>query len=350
MGLTALVVGLALACPPADGLASHQDGRDGLAASHRVPAAQSFENIACPTRHHCVAVGSSQTFTGIVTLLTNARVSGAPVKVPGTSDLYGIACMTRSRCVAVGQGASNGVLVPIVNGHVLAAGTVPGTYGLYAVSCGSKNSCWATGTGTGFKHSVIVDIHAGQSDKPVSVKGVSSYAFDDASSGLACSSATSCLAVGSTKSNGKGFIVWIKDGNPGKVRTVRGTTVLSGVVCGTTDNCTAVGSSSFAESSHGIVVSIRHRQHVHVERAPRVTFLFSVRCAPGQGCLATGQIGGHGATQALNGTKIGTTHEIRVSKSLPAAASTGSGHYLAVGVRKSASAASGFVGLVETVS
>jgi hypothetical protein len=129
--------------------------------------------------------------------------------MPGTNPLWGVQCVSVSSCVAVGTNSVDGlgVVVPVTNGDPGSVTTVNGTHSLQGVACESADSCLAVGLNIpGYKPVGIL--------APV------------------------------------GTAVW--SDNVGTVQSVQGTSILSGVACGSTTSCEAVGT----HGSKGVVLQI----------------------------------------------------------------------------------------------
>ena len=188
--------------------------------------------MACPTRSWCVVVGANFFLT-----ITN-DVVGRPVKVP--QDLSAVACSTESSCVAVG----NADVVPIDGGAAGAARSVPGVH-LLGVTCPRQTECLAVGGST--RGGVVVPVANQVPGRPEPVSSLSEL------SSVACVTAATCIASGSNAAGTKGAAIPVLGSVPGRARTIR--TLLPGVSCGSTSNCTAVGTTPNPEE-YGIVVNL----------------------------------------------------------------------------------------------
>lgn len=215
-----------------------------------------FWAVACPPKGACVAVGQTQSNEGVVVPVVGGRPSQLEA-VPGVLGFGGVACPQPNECIATGQSLrATTVLVRIVDGKPLEPVAVPGAY-LFAISCGSPRSCWATGESADQKHALFVHIVDFRVVKTSVLSGIYPGAFfgpdgNTLTAGTVygpvpfCTSATSCLAVGSTapyysKSPGSGLIVSLHDGR--LVRAVRdpGIAQLLQVVCPSVTTCLADG-------------------------------------------------------------------------------------------------------------
>ena len=117
--------------------------------------------------------------------------------------------------------------------------------------------------------------------------------------GVACGSATFCVAVGAD--SGEGVVVPISGGTPGSAELVSGTVLLSAVTCPTATICIAVGNGQYSEYGNtwwdGVVVEITNGvpgQAVvaplgeGMPDAPDEMYLNGVGCSSASACVAVG--------------------------------------------------------------
>ena len=161
--------------------------------------------VACPSATSCIAVGADHS-GGVAVPLSPSGTPGTVQPVAGTSDLEGVACLSATSCIAVGAGSSGGaVVVPLSAGGT--PGTVEavtGTHALAGVAC-TSSSCVAVGnvctgatcvTNSDFAGQVVLVAADGTPGNPLTVTGTEDL------TGAACTSATSCVAVGASSTNG----------------------------------------------------------------------------------------------------------------------------------------------------
>jgi hypothetical protein len=166
-----------------------------------------LSDVACQDASHCFAVGeSSADGTAAVVPITDGQPGSAQTvgqPNPATSlELLGVACApATTSCLAVGQqfthpsamgpAAYDGVAVPISNGTAGAVHAVSSVPQLAGVACKSATSCLAAGS-----------VPPPTSDfgrlVPIDVGGSAGAAKSETPrlSGVACWSAASCVAVG----------------------------------------------------------------------------------------------------------------------------------------------------------
>ncbi len=292
-------------------------GLTGSASGHtlsgkpkRVKAAFNLNAVACPSSGACVAVGQSQKNMGIVVPVRRG-VPGRPVAVRGTFSLGGVACPRAKFCVGVGQGLplTTAVVVPITRGRPGRPRTIPRTL-LYGIGCGSSNSCWATGEKANRRRALVVHIDHARVKRVRPLAGIYAGAFygpssvppggsADSGPAPACSSATSCLAVGATRhGEGSGLIVTLKGGKIRARVKVPGTSLLSAVACPSATACVALGYPPGRLSSlskPGQIVDITRGSPTHVLPAKvgttRAVQLSGISCVTGTSCYAISQGG-----------------------------------------------------------
>ena len=162
--------------------------------------------------------------------------------------------------------------MPVTNGIPGAATPVTGTDILSGVACSSATSCVAVGhkgpsdAGVG----VVVPVTNGIAGTVTPVTGT------DVLLGVACSSAASCLAVGqnaSIASNPRGVVVTITNGTPRATTTAAGTDFLLGVACSSATSCLAVGTKGPFFASVGAVVPVTYAPGVSGYRLTRNPFV-----------------------------------------------------------------------------
>jgi hypothetical protein len=187
--------------------------------------ALSLSGVSCPSASQCVAVGGYQTTDGDLDrglLLTDSggswTAAQAPVPANYADDagLDGVSCLSASQCVAVGSyedtsGDYVGLLLTDSGGSWTAAqaplpanATSPDEVSLTGVSCSSASQCVAVGTYEGnaeYEGLLLTDSGgswtAAQAPLPANAEttannsGSGAYPF-----GVSCSSASQCVAVG----------------------------------------------------------------------------------------------------------------------------------------------------------
>ena len=219
--------------------------------------------------------------------------------------------------------ASTGPGVPPVGAPV----TVSQTSGLTAVACGSSTTCVAVGPeGQSGTDAAAVTITDGTPGDPVGVPSVSGG--DQLTlSAIACPSATLCEAVGSlvdSDGSGAAVVVAIHDGVPAAPEAVpdpgagddSGVPVtLTGIACSNASTCVAVGEGFDAvatEIGSGTPGPLDH------DDDPAIGLLSTVVCSGGA-CEAFGAgENGRGVGVALNGAILGTAEPIASTGALTA--------------------------------
>jgi hypothetical protein len=189
-------------------LAELWNGSTWTAAKPAMPsgAAGGFlASVSCATADSCVAVGSYQQESGVTAPISEAWNGTSWTASKPPSLLNGISCVSAKDCVAVG-GYRTGNVSSLAADSWNGAGwkqtwsqRVPGASqaSLDSVSCPSAASCAAVGTtvSAGYQATGISAVLAGRAWKVISLSWPGGGDQSDLQ-GIACASATRCLAVG----------------------------------------------------------------------------------------------------------------------------------------------------------
>ena len=284
--------------------------------------------MACSTSTTCIAAGQAGAQTnGVVVPVTNDTPGGVQ-QVSGTNELYAAACSSSTSCWAVGVGnnASDGMIVPVTNGTAGGAQDISGTAFLRGVTCASSSSCVAVGWMTGNYNNgagrigVVVPITNGTPGGAQQVPGTLDVL------GVACSTATSCVGVGSAAPGSSGAIVPITNGTAGGAQTV--SALLDGVACPTSSDCLAVGDIAGSGNATGAVVPITNGSPGAVEQAQGINNLAGVACPSATTCEAVGwyaTTNTAGVVTITNGTPGAVTSESGAEQLYGVACPSGTG-------------------------
>ena len=234
-----------------------------------MPSGISFATLAgvsCTSTTSCVAVGSGNTSVGTeLVVLTmqgktwSAAIAPAPAGSANAYGLTGVACTSSTSCVAVGGYQPTpptqwGALVETLSGGVWHPSTTPSIAGdlipeLSSVGCFDSAHCFAPGN-------AYVRQSSSLAAAPFADVGPSPWTTSALASppgarvglaGAACTSATTCLAVGDevTTASQSSLVetgssgAWSSDVLPAPAGTVGSS--LAGISCATSSLCTAVG-------------------------------------------------------------------------------------------------------------
>jgi hypothetical protein len=196
-----------------------------------------------------------------------------------------------------------GVLVAAPAGAIVPTGTqlVVGALALNGVACTSPTSCVAVGRSS--SGGVVVPIVNGVPGKATPVPGI--FALD----GVACPTATTCEAVGEGPGGSSihGVVVQIRNGTPGAALD-SGTGTLSGIACPDTKSCEAVGRSP----SGAAIVAIANGVPGFPQTVPGIVALNGIACPTTSICKAVGmgQFGGPGFSNQV-------TAELTITAGVP---------------------------------
>jgi hypothetical protein len=277
--------------------------------------------VSCPSRSYCVAIGDyskgitlnpmAETWNGRDWTVTELPRPAGPFSVVDGA----ISCPAAHRCVADGTFA----LAPS-RGHAFAEtltgakwtirdvplpkGSIGGGFG--SVSCDSVTDCVLAGGSYTAKHqTVLFESWNGKTFAPMkaaSPAGQFSDLYD-----VSCTSAESCVAVGSVSHSGlynqTGFAeLW--NGRNWSVTSVKApkNPLLTGVSCAAAKSCVAVGDTSADGSEQtSRALALSYDGHWTTGIVPRLanggsSAFSSVSCVSAIDCVAVGEGGGPGKT------------------------------------------------------
>ena len=158
--------------------------------------------LSCRPDGTCLAVGYTNDNVGAVVLLRAGGPSGPVRTVPGTVRLSAIACPLGGTCIAVGRSSGGGIAVEV--GPDATPGPTrpaPGTEELLAVACPTVSTCIAIGRRVdnprdalhfqtrSSRFTIISNGQPAPSQRFARAAGLEA-------NGIACPTATTCLAVG----------------------------------------------------------------------------------------------------------------------------------------------------------
>ena len=220
-----------------------------------------LNGVACTSSTSCVVVGYYFNASSIAQTLVESwngsawSISASPNQPSSTNSLVGVSCTSSSACTAVGasvNGASIAqTLIERWNGIAWSISASPNPGGisneLNEVKCTSSTSCMAVGD---YYNASNVDqtlVERWNGSTWAVVASPDQGTRQNYLGGIACPSATSCVAVGFFRNassvpqtlveswNGSTWAI-VASPNPNG-----GSTLLSGVTCPSSTSCTAVG-------------------------------------------------------------------------------------------------------------
>jgi hypothetical protein len=221
-----------------------------------------LDGVSCLTATNCYAAGFNETAVGYRTLIEHRDATAwsiqASSNAAGATDnfLYGVACATATTCYAVGVSRAGGVptaLLERLSGSSWAITAIPKPAGsdettFTGIACPSPTSCFAVGyyeaTGNPTVIRPLVE-HWNGTAWSVMASPIHTGSSDTEAAGVACSSSTSCFAVGSyLPSSGEATFTmrwngstWAAVASPNPHPADR----LTAVACASATNCSAVG-------------------------------------------------------------------------------------------------------------
>jgi len=297
-------------------LAERWNGKNWLALTTPNPTGaitSQLSAVACASTTSCFAVGQFNTIAPITktlverwdgtrwTVLPSPNVTGAPVSV-----LAGVACATATSCVAVGSSfsstddtATTKTLAEVWNGstwQIVPSPNQPiaGDSALAAVACTSATSCFAVGSyDTALVTSTLIERWDGSSWQIVPSPDPKGSTTSELAA-VSCASSSSCTAVGT----GHGSLIerwngglWgiVTSANPAGATGVS----LSGVACPSASRCVAVGTTFRQINVQRLVETWNGTSwstvNVPVPSKTVVSNLSGVSCASVSSCFGVGE-------------------------------------------------------------
>jgi hypothetical protein len=151
-------------------------------------------------------------------------------------------------------------------------------------ACSSATSCFAIGTdftgGFPTRTAVVVPITGGIAGPPQPVPGARVLSH------VSCPSATSCFATGLTDGV-QGVFVAITNGVPGPAQVVAGADYLNDIACPSPSTCVIAGGLTF-QSVGGFVVAVTDGTAGPAQLISPNVDLYSVACTDASHCVAVG--------------------------------------------------------------
>jgi hypothetical protein len=296
---------------PGKALAERWDGVRWRVQPTPSPAPHAFlSGVACTSSSSCTAVGGSD--AGTLAERWNGTTwstQAAPNPPQGGGFLNGVACLSASACVAVGS-SNAGNLAERWDGTSWSIQPAPSPGGaqftfLNAVACASASACTATGAYIDSSGAVqaLAERWDGTSwaiqPTPRLAGGAMSQLI-----GVACTSATGCLAVGNSSPNffnhqSPATLAERWDGSTWRVQPTpnplgAAASTLNAASCLSASACVAVGNTS---NSRGTSLTLAQRWNGRawsIQPTPSPADggnLLGVSCPSRSSCLA---VGGHG--------------------------------------------------------
>ncbi len=228
--------------------------------------------VSCTSPENCMAVGFYYTSSGQRSLIErwDGRVWSVVPNPGGTgSELHDVSCIRPTNCTAVGyvQGSPT-TLVEVWNGRTWSIVPSPSAVGsevdfLEGVDCVSSTSCTAVGSSdVGNTNQTLVEVWNGRKWTlvPTTLPPASTQSLLE---GVSCVRSNDCTAVGaySTASNQSTFetLIEVWDGSTWSIVPSPNPTIFDGlqdVSCINSASCTAVGYSTTTQFGDGAVQTL----------------------------------------------------------------------------------------------
>ena len=217
--------------------------------------------------------------------------------IASTSDeILGMACATPSHCVAVGLDGSVAAVDYRAHGAVE---TIAGAGTLNGVACVSATTCVAVGNGAVEPGGIVVTL-ARRGAAPWAA--TSTQHVSRVLNGVACPSPSGCIAVGDV-------VVVITNGTPSSVQQLPAGVTLNGVACATPDACEAVGTFDAVDGNGPAVwAPITNGVIGAIHRVSGSEVLEAIACPTLSTCLAVGEANGLGGLMSITNQRAGALH------------------------------------------
>lgn len=276
-----------------------------------------IQGISCPSPNNCTVVGEAGEY-GSASYATESNGVWSPaVSLGGQGLFWAVSCPSANYCMAVGYQETK-TSVPVfdteTNGvWATSAPSITGSgsdaiAGYFAgVSCPSAGNCTAVGgeeNQTVLENQPIVGVESnGIWTSTTELTSNQDESWD--LSGVSCSSASTCTAIGSIRGSYQSLYVVENNGTWGPLTPVSDDSVLTGVSCPSAGNCTLVG---YNEAGDGVYVDEANGVWGGLTLIPSVAAdaLFAVSCAAPGDCTAVGDLSAStGYITETNGTWAG---------------------------------------------
>ncbi len=250
--------------------------------------AADLAGISCPSTSTCVAVGAGGTIleTGDGGATWTKQQSGT------TNDLKAVSCATGADCHAVGDGGT--VLASSDGGQSWIAQGSGTDSSLLGISCPDASTCYAVGDisvprpgtiGTNYKDGVLKTADGGETWR-VQDSNIDDFRLH----AISCPNQGTCF-IGSeggsalwSTTNGGG--TWSSNGNPGQTRYL-------GLACASATSCVAVGARKayLGNDRAGGIVSTSDGRGFSGQDSGTSDWLRGVSCPTASACYAVGDRG-----------------------------------------------------------
>jgi hypothetical protein len=288
---------------------------------------QLLSGVTCASSSQCWAIGSYYDGNIDRTLIENwdgnswTIVTSPNATATGDNELQSVTCAAVSDCWAVGyyvNGSYYQTLVEHWNGVTWLITTSPNSNPtdhnyLYGVTCASASDCWAVGSIDHFRE--LIEHWNGIAWSVVTSPNVAG-AFDNTLYGVSCTSTSDCWAVGYYNNNSAQTLAEHWDGSSWTIVTSPDVNngfrpnILSGVTCTLAANCWAVGHYNDHGSNNLSVNQTLIEQwngaSWETVNSPNTSatdndVLNSVACSSASDCWAVGERDSHSLIERWNG-------------------------------------------------
>lgn len=273
------------------GVAAQPAGAD--TTTYTVPGTAGFNGVACTTPTTCIAVGVSSDGTQSVIVTVTNGVPGPVETVPGVQGFISIACPTSSLCFATGFASNQAlVLLSLVQGGVRQVLTLPSSGNgapIPALACPTTSSCLLA-----MQPNMITVTFAPDGSFTTSTGAPMPAGITVV--GLACTSATSCIGVGSVIDPGPvlhGILLPFTSGVPGVPVDIAAAWQLDAIACTSSGACLAGGRAP--DIFHGVLVPVSLGGAGPVQNTDSF-ITFGIACPSAAECVESGELAAEEST------------------------------------------------------
>jgi hypothetical protein len=266
-----------------------------------------MSGVSCVSANFCEAVGFSSATAGAGAWEWNGK-SWTAQTIPGSLGLASVSCASASFCEAVGGVPFGNAEVDTWNGTSWSAqSSAPGYTFLNSVSCASAGFCEATGFGPPGDNAEVWNGSSWSAQATPTPAAGNSLGL----TAVSCTTASSCEAVGTYNLQSTGTAVnlaevwngtsWAVQHTPNPTASLGSS--LSGVSCTSAQSCTAVG--NYVTSTTGLALALVWNGTSWVLQA-----------TPNPGGMANNKLGGVSCGALRTCTAVGITQPGLVEQTL----------------------------------
>jgi hypothetical protein len=297
-------------------LAERWNGKEWSIQETKVPTgakSSSLAGVSCTSSEACTAVGHDVNSSSVEVPLAerwngkewSIQAATSPKVIEASGTLRSVSCTSAKACSAVGFYKESSGYVPLAerwNGTTWSLQATPSvseatSRRFSGVSCSAAESCIAVGefsSGSGNTYKTLAEQWNGKEWSVMTT--INTAELDNVLVSVSCSSAEACTAVG--YDNGTGAVKLLAERWNGKVWTIEEpptpkgeNSELAGVSCSATEACTSVGWNVTGANVVAPLVERWNGKEWATQEAPKpkaLSYLRGVSCPALEACSAVG--------------------------------------------------------------